>query len=265
MVLMQTTPEEQPQKPEPKPVPVKLEFRPDERKTARVVLLRRVLIWATIAILAACIVFLVRFKPGRAGSVSVRRASAPGPATHEAGSAEPIPAVVNRIPKVADPVQQVVDRIRAATQSVARQWAQAGSAVPDDDISQDNASSVLDRVNNAFALLDSASGGLAAAQAANRRILELSRAAESREAYRLSVLYSRASEYLESLEEESERQVAAFNALAAACRAALAGDLGEAGTKQNVANAYLRESGTRQKALARKGQQFEEAVRNHFR
>ena len=261
---MQTTPEEQPQKPESKPAPVKLEFHPDEKKRARVVLLRRVLIWATIAILAVCIVFLVRFKPGHAGSALVRRSVVPGPATREASPAGSVPAGAGRIPE-ANPARQAVERIGTATQSITRQWAQAGSAVPDDDISQDNASSVLDRVNNAFALLDSASDGLAAAQTANRRILELSRAAESREAYRLSVLYSRASEYLESLEEESERQVAAFNALAAACRAALAGDQGEAGTKQNVANAYLRESGTRQKALARKGQQFEEAVRNHFR
>jgi hypothetical protein len=247
-----------------KPELPKLVFRPDEKRTTRVVVLRRLLMWTTIGILGIGLFILARYRPrpltaAQPQAESTRSAVELVPARAESGSSQP------RVGVRADPIRQTIARVQTAIRDALGQWRRAAAVVPVEQVTADNATQLLAQVNAVSPLLDSARGELADAQAGNVRLEELSRSFESREAYRLSVVCAEAADYLKLLQAEAGDQDALFGSMVASCRAALGGDQDEATVKQNVANSFLRKSEGRQKSLARRASRFDEVVQNYYR
>lgn len=250
--------------PEPQGPPG-LVFKPDEKRLARIALLRRLMLWITLAIVGVGLVLLIRYRPRPVrGPARLPDAVVPSPVGSDSLGAGAAPGV-SGTGAGRDQARLEVDRIRAAVRSTADRWRRARPLVPAQTITGENGADVLKQVATALAMLDSAGNELAQAQNSARRLGELVRGREALEAYRLSVLYAAALDLMKQLEDEAGDQSALFGSLAAACRAALDGNQAEAAIKQDVATSHLRRSEARQRRLGRLSDAFEASAARHFR
>ncbi len=225
---------------------------------------RRGVLWFTIIVLGVAIVLLVRYRPGLLWGPQQTRLP-PVIRTATPVSVEPTTAGSDDSDsQLQAEVRQEVERIKVGTAQAARLLLRARSVLGTEEITVDNAAAVLYLTNSAFGLLDSSSAELAQARHANQGLLGLSHRLAADAAYALSSFCTKAERYLEALEEETEDQIALFGSLVAACRAATDGNQAEASIKQNVAVSLRRRSEARERALARRKAEFEEAARKYL-
>lgn len=236
-----------------------LVFRPDPRKTARLALLGRSLMWAALVILGLGVYILVRYRPGPMVAAE-RGGSVPLPGF---GSLPAADSAVLR-PQGVDSISLNIREVQAGLRLALGLWQRTAVVKPVGPVTAENAAQVLDQVNAALTASDSASRAVARARDAIERLDILSRSLAPAEAYRLSALRSQVKDYIGLLEKEGKDQTARFAALTASSRAAAASDQAEAEVKENVATGYQRKSENRQKALARQAVALEDAIRRYL-
>lgn len=245
---------------EKQPFPSPLVFRPDPRKVARLTLIRRGLMWTALVVLGISIFIIIRYRPRP--MESERRATGillsdyDGFATGESSE--------RKVEESVDSVEWYIQRVRADLRLAVNLWQSAVEMKPLGPMTTENAKECLSLVEAASATADSASQALARARQGNDRLTVLSRSLPAREAYRLSVLRARLTEYIALLAKDEKEHGARFAALSASCRAALAGDQAEAEVKANVATGYQRKLESRQRTIKRQAADLEEIIRKYL-
>lgn len=173
---------------------------------------------------------------------------------------QPVP--VSRKVTTAGLARAEVSAIDARVNAASEKWSRARALSTNGAEAPDNAQEAVEQLRTAAILADSAKQDIRQAQQQAERIRAASREADSRVAFRLSVLYGATSQYLKSMADDAEDRYAYYAKLGSAVEALLRLDRAEFEIQQNVAVSYLRKSEDRQATLRRLAEQMREALRN---
>ncbi len=249
----------------------KLVFRPNEKKLARVAIIRRVLIWTALGVLGLGVVMLIRYRPsvsreafGRSDSGPARLRASSEPGGGQQTLFDSGPGVEPEQTSRSAAVRQAAASAEASGRSARDRWQQALGLLQADKVT-DEGDAALNQIEVALAILDSAGRDVANAEAKVEFIRKSSWQAGGEQAYRLSVLYVAADKYVRLLKEEAKDQQGLLNAVAASVRAVISGDEAEVGIKLNVATSFGRKSEERQPMLQSRAEQMLRAAEKAFK
>lgn len=244
-----------------------LVFEPDLRKTARVALIRRILLWLAIAILVLAVLLVATYRPPPPTVVqpeagySARQVESRSAAERAVTEPPVIDSVVDSERDV-NPVHQAVQFVNAidrAGTSAREQWRRADGILPQDVVAHDAAEQTIEVLLAHLPLLDTAAFHLADAVAHGLRMADVARR-PGVDVYRFSILAVAVDDYVELLSDEAVGQRLLFYSHLASARAAVAGNEAEAEIKFNVATSHLRKSEKRKRRLDRRAQAVRDAL-----
>jgi hypothetical protein len=172
------------------------------------------------------------------------------------------PAAVSRKVTTVGLARAAVAAIDTLVNAASEKWGRAMALSSQGNVTRDNAQEAAGQLRKAVSLADSAQQHIRLAQQQAERIRAASREADSRVAFRLSVLYRATSQYLKSMADDADDRYAYYAKSGAAVEALLRLDGAEFEIQQNVAMSYLRKSEDRQASLRRLAEQMREALRN---
>jgi hypothetical protein len=172
------------------------------------------------------------------------------------------PARVSHKATAVELARSAVAAIDTLVGAAAMNWARASELAPQATGTGGDTQKAAEELRKAAILADSAQQSIRLAQQQAERIRASSREADSRFAFRLSVLYSAMNQYLRSMADDAEDRYAYYVKSEAAVEAVLRLDGAESEIQQNVAMSYLRKSEDRQASLRRLAEQMREAQRN---
>jgi len=246
--------------------PPKLVFEPDARQASRLARIRTYTLVATVVLMAVALVLILSYRPPppKLNSPEPPKGAGYGPDTaiDTSRPAPSQPAPVSHKVATVGLARSAVAAIDTLVNAAAEKWGRARALSSPGTVTRDNAQDAAEQLRKAATLADSAQQDIRLAQQQAERIRAASREADSRFAFRLSVLYSAMSQYLGSMADDALDQRAYYEKSRASVDALLAGDQNESEIQQNVAMSYLRKSEDRQASLRRLADQMREALRN---
>ena len=223
------------------------------------------LIAAAILTLVALFLILSYRPPG----VIQRGQLAPVGAAPLAESVAPTAAPATGQPSVVLHEASGIEIARSAAAAIdtlltaaAEKWLRAAELSPQGVVTRDNAEDAAGKLRKAVILADSARQDIARARQQAEVVRRASRAAESRAAFRLGLLYTAIDRYLKSVDEDARDRHEYYVKSQISVGAVLLDDQAESETQQNVAVSYLRRSEERQSSIRRLAEQVREAQRN---
>lgn len=233
----------EPDRPQPEsgvPQPPRLEFKPDSARTSRIRTFRIVILGLAAAVLVACLVWLISFRPRFSVPTIVRE---PQPAT----GSEPVqpPAQVAAAPtspgSQSGGVREEVDRLETLLQDMRERWRRAASCVPLAAPAQGQSEDAVVRVRRAVVMAESAA---VLADSGREHLAGLKESLRRAGAggYRASELSAAADEFARELRRCAADRLEHFRAQELAYAALAAGDSAEFEIKGDVATGYLRKS-----------------------
>jgi hypothetical protein len=254
---------------DPKPgVQPKLVFKPDQRKTARIALFRRVIIWLAIAILVSAVLLVATYRPPPpTASVpetghTVRQVELQSAAGRNEPESEGVegPAVSREDVTPVSQAVRFVNEIDRAGRLARELWGRADAMLPGDVVMRDASDEAIRSLRSNLALLDTAALHLADAAAYRLRMVDAASSPDVRDPHGFSVLRVAADKYLELLSEEAVEQRLLFDFHLASARAVARGDAAEAEIKFNVATSHRRKSEKRSRRLDRRAGAVRDAL-----
>ncbi len=256
---------------EPGPIPPPfLEFKPDERKLAKIALFRRITLWGTLIFIAGmllwAIVFLPRISPQRkveekkppGAELTPEEKAAPPRVDYQSSAGKE--AVVSKEEKMVWAQARAMGRSIDSSVNIAiNQWQRVQKLIDIGKMAKDKIEEALKRIESARAVSDSAGQMVELAQRLLTGLQALTRTSGSG-SVRVRGTYAAAREYLRLVAEERGDRENYLFAWEQAVRALKDGDEAEFEIKENVANGYLKKSETRQKRLSRSRAQLKAAL-----
>jgi hypothetical protein len=221
---------------------------------------------ATVGLMIIALVLILSYRPPPVKLASPEPPKDAGYASDSAiESSRPVPsqpAPVSREVTAVGLARAEVAAIDSLVNAAAMKWARASELAPQGTATGGDTQEAAEELRKATILADSAQQCIRLAQQQAERIRASSREADSRFAFRLSVLYSAMSQYLKSMADDAEDRYAYYVKSEAAVEALLRLDGPESEIQQNVAMSYLRKSEDRQNSIRLLAEQAREALRN---
>jgi len=236
------------------------------QQAVRVARVRTYTLLATAILMVVALVLIISYRPP---PVVLSSNEAPKDAIPSTESESPLnqqpptqPAARPRSAGGFSIARSVVAAIDTLVSAAAERWGRATELSRQVAVTRDNAQESAEQLREAAILADSAQQHIRLAQQQAERIRAASREADSRVAFRLSVLYAAMNQYLKSMADDADDRYAYYAKSGAAVEALLRLDGAEFEIQQNVAMSYLRKSEDRQASLRRLAEQMREALRN---
>lgn len=242
--------------------PGKLEFKPDERRLAKLARFRRVVLLLTIFLLGGVLLLLILIQPKwMMVEVAVKPERLNTGIAGRGGetSASPAfpPATISDAERIKATVISSGGTVDTSAKMAIAMWQRAETLVLDGLLERDGVDEVLEQISVAKIINDSARNLLNQAKVELTRLQSLTNS--SAKSVSLRAFLSAARDFLALVEEEATDRQAWLDAYETALRSFASGDKAEYEIKGNVAGGYLRKCEVRRRRLVRAGARLTEA------
>lgn len=235
--------------------PGKLEFKPDEKRLAKLARFRRFVLLVTIVLLGGALLLTLTIQPRwmmvgvGVNPETVTTGRAPQSA-ETFGARTPSVPVISPAERQRSTIIATAQLIDSSARTAVVLWQRAEMLVMEGVLERDGAEEVLRRVTQARMVNDSARALLSEAKAGLERMKSMTNSVPVK-GLRWSAFLTAGRDFLALLEDESKDRFAWLDAYESSVRAFASGDKADFEIKGNVAGGYLRKCEVRRRKLSR--------------